>query len=120
MTGSASLLFLNEYVLCSTQGSAFLNEQVLEIGQVGRAGWPEAQNFSFFAHSQQAPAFGDPTTLLEALQRVAQQTTEMKVSTSDMLNCLHMLKPDCDGYRLLSKDAAQSQILKEATRDCIL
>lgn len=56
-----------------------LIEQVLEIGQVGRAGWPEAQDFSFFAHSQQAPAFGDPRTLLEALQQAAQQTTEAKV-----------------------------------------
>ncbi|DBA90918.1 TPA: hypothetical protein ACH3X1_016125 [Trebouxia sp. C0004] len=54
-------------------------EQVLEIGQVGRAGLPDEQQFSFYAHSQQAPAFGDPTTLLEALQQASQQTTEVKV-----------------------------------------
>ncbi|DBA69331.1 TPA: hypothetical protein ACH3X2_012908 [Trebouxia sp. C0005] len=54
-------------------------EQVLEIGQVGRAGGPEAQAFSFYAHSQQAPAFGDPATLLEALQQASQSTTEVKV-----------------------------------------
>ena len=94
---------------CSNQGSAFPNEQVLEIGQVGRAGWPDAQDFSFYAHSQQAPAFGDPTTLLEALQQAAQQTTEAKVGTSMMIDCLHMSWVDVDGYRLLSKDAAQSQ-----------
>lgn len=76
---------------------------------MGRAGWPEAQDFSFFAHSQQAPAFGDSTTLLEALQQAAQQTTEAKVGTSMMIDCLHMSWVDVDGYRLLSKDAAQSQ-----------
>lgn len=53
--------------------------QVLEIGQVGRAGWPDGQNFSFFAHSQQAPAFGDPSPLIQALQRAAQQTSELQV-----------------------------------------
>ena len=81
---------------------------MLEIGQVGRAGWPAAQEFSFYAHSQQAPAFGDPTTLLETLQQASQQTTAVKVDTNRMLDCLHMSRADCDGYRLPSVESAQS------------
>lgn len=74
--------------------AAFLYEQVLEIGQVGRAGGPEAQAFSFYAHSQQAPAFGDPATLLEALQQASQSTTEVKVGMSRLLDCLHMSRAE--------------------------
>jgi len=90
---------------------------VLEIGQVGRAGWPEAQDFSFFAHRQQAPAFGDPTTLLEALQQAAQQTTEVKVGAMMMLNCLHMSKAECCVYRLSSNESAQS-VLQDFVKGC--
>jgi len=89
---------------CLQLKAAFPNQQVMEIGQVGRAGLPDAQMFTFYAHSQQAPAFGDPSTLLQALQQASQSTTEVKVSTS----------------MLPSKEAAQSQNVKEVTRDVVL
>ncbi len=65
-----------------------LDMQVLEIGQVGRAGSVSGQNYSFFAHSQKAPAFGDATAVLHALQQASQQTLDLQVGTHVMDVCV--------------------------------
>ena len=70
--------------------------QVLEIGQVGQAGSSSGQTYSFYAHSQKAPAFGDSAALVAALQQGSQQTRHLQVEAmyNMMLMCFIAVKKD--------------------------
>ena len=54
--------------------------QVLEIGQVGKAGGSKRQNYSFYAHSQKEAAFGDATLMIRALQQAPKHAGYSNVS----------------------------------------
>ena len=56
--------------------------QVLEVGQVGKAGATPGQNYSFYAHSQTEASFGDAASLVKALQQAAKHANHFKVSSS--------------------------------------
>lgn len=54
--------------------------QVLELGQVGKAGTAQGQNYSFYAHSQREAPFGDAAGIVKALQHAAKHAGHMNVS----------------------------------------
>lgn len=56
--------------------------QVLELGQVGKAGAVQEQNYTFYAHSQRAAPFGDAAGIVKALQHAAKHAGHPNVSGS--------------------------------------
>ena len=50
--------------------------QVLEIGQVGKAGVATGRNYSFHAHSQREAPFGTAASLVKALQQAAKHAAK--------------------------------------------
>ena len=69
--------------------------QVLEIGQVGKAGAAAGQNYSFYAHSQREAPFGDAASVVKALQHAAKHANKhasyLNVSSSLYRATMHLL-----------------------------
>eukprot|EP00884_Botryococcus_braunii_P020474 jgi/Botrbrau1/710/Bobra.160_2s0033.1 len=77
--GSKRLLWELQQGLPSTQGlSLSLIDQVVEIGQVGRAVGNES--IQFYIHSQQGPQFGVPDVLTAAFAAAAKEDEQVQIT----------------------------------------
>ena len=56
--------------------------QVLEIGQVGRAGSGTDSNFTFYSHAMKTGGYGDAGEMVQALQQAAVGTEGLQVDPS--------------------------------------
>ena len=87
------MIFPPSLLLCSFNLTLARFMQVLEVGQVGKAGAARGQNFSFYAHSQRNAPFGDAASLVKALQQAAKHAAEhashLNVSNSLYRAALH-------------------------------
>ena len=87
------MIFLPLLLLCSFYLTLTSFMQVLEVGQVGKAGAAHGQNYSFYAHSQREAPFGDAATLVKALQHAAKHAAKhvshLNVSSSLYRAAMH-------------------------------
>lgn len=89
--------------------------QVVELGQVGKAGRALGQNYSFYAHSQREAPFGDATGIRKALQHAAKHAGNLNVSGGLQGCTAHTLQGDFKvhmkvphGYQMVPRRVTRS------------